>query len=278
MRVGDFSVEVIGAGGGTTDELESGHVVARPGQVYVLRLRNHGPLRCVAEVSIDGHSVTGNGLVINTWSSVDLERPIHATERGRFTVIAEGDERVFGPDGGRDNAALGLIEARFRRELPNAARPEPIYETSVPRPIVTMPSPARPHTPEPGPTPPRRPMAPPDWTPLTWQAKADGARGAFGKARRSNTPFTSLFAREAPDVSVESPGVPEQVPDAIERAAGTGLTGSSNQEFVPVSVGALEAEATVIRLRLVIGSEEALATPRPLPTNDAVPARPAPRP
>ena len=75
MRVGDFSVEVIGAGGGTTDELESGHVVARPGQVYVLRLRNHGPLRCVAEVSIEGHSVTGNGLVINAWSSVDLERP-----------------------------------------------------------------------------------------------------------------------------------------------------------------------------------------------------------
>jgi len=278
MRVGDFSVEVIGAGGGTTDELESGHVVARPGQVYVLRLRNHGPLRCVADVSIDGHSVTGNGLVINAWSSVDLERPIHATERGRFTVIAEGDERVFGPDGGRDNAALGLIEARFRRELPNAARPEPVYEPSVPRPIVTMPSPARPHSPEPGPTPPRRPMAPPDWTPLTWQAKADGARAAFGKARRPNTPFTLLFAREAPDVSVESPGIPEQVPDAIERAAGTGLTGSSNQEFVPVSVGALEAEATVIRLRLVIGSEEALATPRPLPTNDAMPARPAPRP
>ena len=278
MRVGDFSVEVIGAGGGTTDELESGHVVARPGQVYVLRLRNHGPLRCVAEVSIDGHSVTGNGLVINAWSRVDLERPIHATERGRFTVIAEGDERVFGPDGGRDNAALGLIEARFRRELPNAARPEPVHEPSVARPIVTMPSPTRPDSPEPGPTPPRRPMAPPDWTPLTWQAKADGARAAFGKARRMNTPFTSLFAREAPDVSVESPGIPEQLPDAIERAAGTGLTGSSNQEFVPVSVGALEAEATVIRLRLVIGSEEALATPRPLPTNDAMPARPAPRP
>ena len=107
MRVGDFSVDVIGAGGGTAQELESGHVLARPGQVYVLRLRNHGPLRCVAYVSIDGHSVTGNGLVINAWSSVDLERPIHATERGRFTVIAEGDERVFGPDGGRDNDALG---------------------------------------------------------------------------------------------------------------------------------------------------------------------------
>lgn len=283
MRVGDFSVEVIGAGDGTTQELDSGHVAARPGQVYVLRLRNHGPLRCVAEVSIDGHSVTGNGLVINAWSSVDLERPIHATERGRFTVIAEGDEHVFGPDGGRDNAALGLIEARFRRELPNVAQREPVYEPSVPRPIVTLPSPPGPFSPEPGPTPPRRPMAPPDWSPLTWQGQAAEPiiAAPLGKRRGAMPPlarFTALLARMAPDVSVESPAIPEQVSDAVERAAGTGLTGSSDQEFVPVSVGALETEATVIRLRLVIGTEEALATPRPLPKTDDVPARPAPRP
>jgi hypothetical protein len=82
----------------------------------------------------------------------------------------------------------------------------------------------------------------------------------------------------APDVSKEVRGIPEEVSDATERAAGTGLTGSSGQEFVPVSVGALETEPTVIRLRLVIGTEEALATPRPLPKADDAPARPAPRP
>jgi len=277
MRVGDFSVEVVGAGSGTTRELESGHIVARPGQVYVLRLRNHGPLRCVAEVSIDGHSVTGNGLVINAWSSVDLERPIHASERGRFTVIAEGDERVFGPDGGRDNAALGLIEARFRRELPNVAQREPLYEPGIPRPIVTLPSPDGAPSPEPGPMPPRRPMAPPGWTPLTWEAQAAIPRATSGKLRRTGLLFTSLLARMAPDVSVDG-APPEQASDTVERAAGTGLTGSSDQEFVQVSVGALEAEATVIRLRLVIGTEEALATPRPLPKTDDAPARPAPRP
>jgi hypothetical protein len=86
------------------------------------------------------------------------------------------------------------------------------------------------------------------------------------------------MTRMASSVSVEAPAVPEQVSDAIERAAGTGLTGSSDQEFVPVSVGALESEATVIRLRIVIGSDEALSTPRPLPRTDEVPARPAPRP
>ena len=278
MRVGDFSVEVIGAGG-TTHELESGHVVARPGQVYVLRLRNHGPLRCVAEVSIDGHSVTGNGLVINAWGSVDLERPIHATERGRFTVIAEGDERVFGPDGGRDNAELGLIEARFRRELPNATQREPLYDPAIPRPIVTMPSPPGTPSPDPGPMPPRRPMAPPDWTPLTWHAQADMPMLASPSKRRFGIrPFEALMARLAPDVSVEPRAIPEQVSDAVEGAAGTGLTGRSDQEFVQVSVGALEAEATVIRLRLVIGSEEVLATPRPLPKTADTPARPAPRP
>lgn len=272
MRVGDFSVEVIGAGGGTTHELESGHVVARPGQVYVLRLRNHGPLRCVAEVSIDGHSVTGNGLVLNPWSTVDLERPIHASERGRFTVIAEGDERVFGPDGGRDNTELGLIEARFRRELPDRS-PREVREPDTPRPIVTLPSPPDRSWPEP----PRRPLAPPGWTPLTWEAMQASVGAPLSKFRRG-LGIRSLMARMAPDVSVEAPAAPEQVSDGIERAAGTGLTGSSDQEFVRVSVGALEAEATVIRLRLVIGSEEALATPRPLPTSDAVPARPAPRP
>jgi hypothetical protein len=283
MRVGDFSVEVIGASDGTTHELDSGHVIARPGQVYVLRLRNHGPLRCVAEVSIDGHGVTGNGLVINPWSAVDLERPIHATERGRFTVIAEGDERVFGPDGGRDNAALGLIEARFRRELPNAFSRAVRDEPSIPRPIVTGPL-----SPEPGQPHPRRPLAPPDWTPLT-TGTGDSMRmyGAPARMSRPPNPITSLLARMGTAITGGSPSVPEQIPDAmdgamageaVERAAGTGLTGRSAQEFVPVSVGALEPEATVIRLRLVIGAEDALTTPRPLPKTNDVPARPAPRP
>jgi hypothetical protein len=74
------------------------------------------------------------------------------------------------------------------------------------------------------------------------------------------------------------PAAPNFIGDAIERAAGTGLTGSSKQEFVPVHVGQLESEATVIRLRLVIGTDEALAAPRPLPESDTAPARPAARP
>ncbi|HEX6048675.1 MAG TPA: hypothetical protein VFZ21_05395 [Gemmatimonadaceae bacterium] len=271
MRAGDFSVEIIAAGGGTVRELESGHVLARPGQVYFLRLRNLGPLRAVADISIDGHSVTGGGLVIDAWSTVNLERPIHATERGRFTVIAEGDETVFGPDGGRDNPDLGLIEARFRRELPGRERREAPRMPAIPRPIVTMPGPT---PPTPAPTTPGRPFTPPEWTPPTWQASLNRVRDALGPQR-----FDRPTAFLSPSLPLEElPAAPAALPDAIERAAGTGLTGTSSQEFVTVEVGRLESEATVIRLRLVVGSEAAIDAPRPLPDSDEAPARPAARP
>ena len=68
MRIGDFAVEVVPRGRGVgVREVESGHVLARPGQVYALRIRNFGPLRCVADVKIDGRTVTSGGLVIEAW-------------------------------------------------------------------------------------------------------------------------------------------------------------------------------------------------------------------
>jgi hypothetical protein len=277
MRVGDFSVEVV-AVEGVTRELDSGHVLARPGQVYMLRLRNHGPLRAVADISIDGNSVSGRGLVLNAWSVVDLERPIHASERGRFTVIAEGNEQVFGPDGGRDNPDLGVIEARFRRELPNQERR---YRElpDVPRPIVTLPSPP---APRPEPHEPWRPGQP-RFAPPTWQGFSAELRESLGGLDTDGT-IRALFAASRPTPGTE-PAAPAQLPseppafgDSIERAAGTGLTGTSDQEFTPVHVGGLEYEATVIRMRLVIGSEEALAAARALPTQEDAPARPAARP
>jgi tetrahydromethanopterin S-methyltransferase subunit D len=65
----------------------------------------------------------------------------------------------------------------------------------------------------------------------------------------------------------------------IERAAGTGLTGHSDQEFVPMSLGPLEADATLVQLRIVIGTESAIVDEpaRPL-VERQTPARPAARP
>ena len=235
MRVGDFAVEVVPHGSGRMRELESGHVLARPGQVYRLRLRNSSPLNCVVDVAIDGKGVTAGGLVLEPWGTTELERPIDG-EDGRFTVIAEGNEAVFGADGGRDNPELGLIEARFRRELPRHERHAELPPVIAPMPYLEPPS--RP-----------RPLSP----------------------ARFNA-FQSLSEDIAPYVM-------DETESRFERAAGTGLTGHSEQRFVPIHLGPLEPEATVLQLRLVIGSEAALAedAPRPLVGRET-PARPAARP
>jgi hypothetical protein len=250
MRVGDFGVEVLAVQGDDIRELDTGHVLARPGAVYALRLRNFGPLRCVARVEIDGKAITAGGLVLNAYSAVTLERPVDEFETGRFTVVAEGNERVFGPDGGRDNDDLGLIEARFRRELPDSTRPRTV------RPLPETPS-----LPFPSITPPGRPMAPAEWSPPGWRSAAPEPphTDVTGFGRSSLTP------RNRPS-------------ELVERAAGTGLTGRSNQQFDPVFVGTLEQETTVLQLRLVIGTDEAFSSPRPLRQTDNAPARPAARP
>jgi len=63
-----------------------------------------------------------------------------------------------------------------------------------------------------------------------------------------------------------------------ERAAGTGLTGHSEQQFTPTRLGPLESEATVIQLRLVIASVEAIRAAPSRPEEQPSPARPAARP
>jgi hypothetical protein len=254
MRVGDFGVEVLAVRDDDIRELDTGHVLARPGAVYALRLRNFGPLRCVANVEIDAKAVTAGGLVLDAYSAVTLERPVDEFENGRFTVVAEGNERVFGPDGGRDNDDLGLIEARFRRELPDSTRPQNV------RPLPETPS-----LPFPSITPPSRPMAPSEWSPF-------GRRASPPDPRHTDV---SAIAR-----SYTTRGFPASAPpsELVERAAGTGLTGRSNQRFESVFVGKLEQEATVLQLRLVIGTDEAFSEPRPLRQTDNAPARPAARP
>lgn len=244
MRIGDFGVEILPSHGGTVRETDTGHVLARPGQVYKLRLRNYGPLRAIVHVELDGRTVTSGGLVLSPWKWTDLERPIADGEEGRFTVVAEGDERVFGPDGGRDNQSLGLIEASFRRELPEERRSFVIDAPHFPYPAADE----RTRGPQQAPSP--RPTI----------SALRTAESSLSPMKRTGP---SIFDAERD----------------VERAAGTGLTGHSDQRFTPVHVGRLEPEATVLRLRLVIGSESAINedAPRPLPGVRA-PERPAARP
>jgi len=65
MRSGDFGLEVVPVRDENVRETDTGHVLARPGVVYGIRLRNYGPLRCVANVRLDGKAVTAGGLVLD---------------------------------------------------------------------------------------------------------------------------------------------------------------------------------------------------------------------
>jgi len=264
MRIGDFAVEVVARGKGVgVREVGSGHVLARPGQLYALRIRNFGPLRCVADVTIDGRCVTSGGLVIDAWCTEELERPISPDEDGRFTVVAEGDERVFGPDGGRDNPDLGLIEVRFRRELPGG--PE------RPRPLPTMPGIFERDLTRSGPAHPLRPR-PGDVTIYSFGGADWSPDEPRVTERLSLSPKSLRAPSDADDAVLDASDTD------IERAAGTGLTGHSAQRFTPTKLGPLEGEATVIQLRLVIASVETIEAARSLVEDPVPPARPAARP
>jgi hypothetical protein len=245
VRVGDFGVEVLPSGSGSMRETDTGHVLARPGQVYKMRLRNFGPLRAVVQVELDGRPVTAGGLVLSPWRWTDLERPIDDGEEGCFTVVAEGDERVFGPDGGRDNQSLGLIRASFRRELPEERR-----GLLIEAPDFSYPTPPDERT--------------------RWPRQVTSARPTISALRTAETPLSPMRRTGPSIVDAER---------NVERAAGTGLTGHSDQRFTPVHVGRLEPEATVLQLRLVIASESAINEDAPRPLSGArVPERPAARP
>jgi hypothetical protein len=229
MRLNDLEITLGPIGEGTLKELADGRVMARPGQVYVVRVQNHDARRrMVVHVAIDGTNVSRDGLVLDPGELLKLERPLDDT--GRFTVFAEGDERVFGDDGGRGNPDLGLIEVRGRRE---------------------------------------QWREPPRYALASWDSVHESPLPGLGDATLSE-------ADGAWDVSDGAPRVEERGP-TIESAAGTGLTGRSDQSFVPVHVGPLEPEETIVRLRLVIGSVDALLDePRPLRTVTATPVPPRP--
>lgn len=258
MRSGDFTVEAVARGRGVgVREVASGHVLARPGQVYALRLRNHGPLRCVADVRIDGRVVTAGGLVIEAGCTEELERPITPDEDGCFTVVAEGDERVFGADGGRDNEDLGLIEVRFRRELPGGERPRPLPPSGELDRLRELPT-----------------RLTPDLSARMSLSSRDGSPNGHGDRFGGRLgELTHIFGRIEPGPLLEPPQL-----DDVERAAGTGLTGHSTQRFRQTTLGPLETEATVICLRLVVATEEAIRTTLPVGDDHAAPVRPLARP
>jgi hypothetical protein len=165
---------------------------------------------------------------------------------------------------------LGLIEVRFRRELPGGperARPlsPTLGEASSRGP--TLPIPAHPSR--------LRPEVFPSWnvSASTGSSLPNGG-GAHRLSRHFDPPPASLLSPVEP----ARPSTDEPTLDDVERAAGTGLTGHSTQRFAPTQLGPLESEATVVQLRLVISSVEAIDAARSLVEDPSTPVRPAARP
>jgi hypothetical protein len=302
MRSGNISVVIVALDGGHVVEQADGTVLARPGQVYGVRLTNHRSERAVVHIAIDGSDMTEGGLVLSGNATSTLERPVKAGENGRFTVFSEGNERVFGPDGGRSNPDLGLILVRAQWEK----KPDP--PTKVHHHHYHHHHDYQWYGPY------RHPFSP--WVIYGTNATSSDAsdsllRSSVRGTSASVTRGVSNSAAGAPNVSYTTTenasiggasigGEATFSPDsasistnyvhvdsasfapAVERAAGTGLTGESKQTFQYVVMGAMEPGETVVTLRLVVGNQQIIdadrdRAARPLP-GVRVPPRPSPLP
>lgn len=260
MRSGHLEVQLVPETGHMA-ETPTGHVVALAGQVYKIKITNHGPRRSLVQVKLDGRLVTEQGLVLNAWQTIFLERPIHATERGRFTVFAEGQTEVFGEDGGRDNPDLGVIEVTHQLEQVPVATLEPYWVRPCwpyRRTYPTFPSP--------------------------WDYYGPYNGGVLYDSQEiigNNKGFAGSVLRASQDqaqvswTNTSTLNAPQNVAEA--KAAGTGLTGRSDQNFTPTTIGALESAVTTILLRLILEASSDWSRPRPLPGSSLSPARPPAR-
>lgn len=81
---------------------------------YKIYLRNKNKLRAKATVLIDGEDVlNGRGLVLDSDSSLDLERFVSDLKEGRkFQFVPDSDKGLIG----KDKNQLGLIEVRVWKE------------------------------------------------------------------------------------------------------------------------------------------------------------------
>jgi hypothetical protein len=106
---------------------EFGDTVYLPfGSEYQIRLKNLNTTRAKVSVKIDGENVTGGGLVLNSYQTIDLERFIrngNLTEGNRFKFI----ERTSKIEQHRGiQVEDGIISIHFEFEMP-----APVFNTDI---------------------------------------------------------------------------------------------------------------------------------------------------
>jgi len=218
-------------------EKESGYVELEHGKHYTLNLRNDRPVRCDAQVSIDGKDV--GTFRISPNSSIRLERPSNDDRKFTFYKLdsEEGEKSELNRIGKQE---LGLVQVTFKPEIQvNSQIPTTWIYTST-------------------------------WTPNYHRPSWGSAASLNDLSTNSNTDTLDYTSCE---YSCSSRGLIGENSETISRSAGgTGLSGQSNQSFYNVShLNYDEQFTTVISVRLVASERRDPRPLQPVVTSNPVP-------
>lgn len=256
MTLNQFSLRIIGG-----HEVAGGYVEMSSGEQYTLQLRNFRNVPCQADVKVDGKEA--GCFIIPAKGSMSLERPEH--DQGRFTAYLQGTETEEFKKAGLEGVSegeLGLIQVTFTPQVF-----QPSHAT-----VITLPPENRRYYPYPWY--PYDPPYNPPWIPrgpykyeIHW-SDTDSAGSADSYSSTGGTTVeegNTVLGFESSSVSSSADSVGTTTQNCASGGPmGTGLSGHSNQEFVPATIGELDvSQRTTISLRLVGKREDAMG-PRPL--------------
>jgi hypothetical protein len=110
---------------GRVFEIAKDDTVAVPfGSEYSIRLRNKNNRRAVAKVFVDDQNVSQDGIVVNAYGFVDLERPTTTRTKFKFVSQESGEAAAAGKSDNEDRSnGVIRVEWRLERECRPLIRP-----------------------------------------------------------------------------------------------------------------------------------------------------------
>jgi hypothetical protein len=110
-----YAVAIL-SGGRLLDERQDNIVAVPFGADYVIRLINRNGRRALAKVYVDGQNVTEGGIIVNGYSTVDLEGPTDKPVTFRFASTESKAAADHGKDGPDHDGSKGLIRVEWLPE------------------------------------------------------------------------------------------------------------------------------------------------------------------
>lgn len=110
-----YAVAVV-VGGNVVEERQDGVVAVPFGAEYTIRLINRNGKRALANVIIDGNQVTGGGLIVPAYGTVNLERPTDKAVKFRFASTESEAAHAHGKAGPDTDGSKGLVRVEWYPE------------------------------------------------------------------------------------------------------------------------------------------------------------------